>query len=265
MAVVAAQQRRRKDSLNKWGLRLSTFVLFATLWELSTAQLQSLLIPTFTQTVGGLYELLFRGGRLWEPLWNSNQALIIGYLISVVVGIPLGLAMARARSIEAIVNPYVAVVLAVPVAPLIPIIMMAMGLGLASRVFVVVLFTFIYITVNTRAGVRNVDASLIEMATSFGASERQIWRKILIPGAMPPILAGLRIGMGRAVAGMVVVELLLVATGVGKLMLEYRGFFQKELLFAVVFAVVGQSVLLMAVMRYLEQKFVPWANDIAVD
>jgi NitT/TauT family transport system permease protein len=103
------------------------------------------------------------------------------------------------------------------------------------------------------------------MAKSFGASEREIWWKILVPGAMPPILAGLRIGMGRAVAGMVIVELLLVATGVGKLLLEFRGLFQKELLFAVVFVVLAESVGLMAIMRYLEQKFVPWANDIAVD
>lgn len=264
-AVLAARRKRRNDRLTRWGLRVGTFVLFAGLWQLATMELESLLIPTFTQTVVGMWQLMVVTGRLWEPLLISNQALVLGYLISVLVGLPLGLAMARARRIEGIVNPYIAIILAVPVAPLIPIIMMAMGLGLAPRVFVVILFTFIFITVNTRAGVRNVDPSLIEMARAFGANEQQIWRKILIPGAMPPILAGLRIGMGRAVAGMVIVELLLVATGVGKLMLEFRGLFQKELLFATVFAVVAESVLLMALMRYLEQKFVPWANDIAVD
>lgn len=262
MAVQAARKKKRADAITRWGLRLGAFVAFAGLWELSTAGLQSLLIPTFSQTFIGVFQLML-SGRIWEPLMVSNQALVFGYLLSVGLGLPIGLAMARARRIESIVNPYIAVVLAVPVAPLIPVIMMAMGLGLSSRVFVVFLFAAVFITVNTRAGVRNVDRSLIEMATSFGASERDIWWKVLIPGAMPPILAGLRIGLGRAVTGMVIVELLLVASGVGKLMLEFRGLFQKELLFAVVFIVLIESLLLMFAMRAMERKLAPWASDIS--
>src|SRR5207302_1447571 len=82
--------------------------------------------------------------------------------------------------------------LAMPIAPFIPIVIIALGLGLSARVFIVVLFAFIFITVNTRAGVRNVEPSLIEMAKSFGASESQIWRRIVIPGATPAIFAGMR-------------------------------------------------------------------------
>ena len=265
MAVAGVGKQKRSDVLSRWALRIATFVVVAGVWELSTVGLQSLLIPTFSQTMAGLYRLAFVDGRLWQPLLLSNQALVLGYAICVLVGVPVGLAMARAKAFERIIDPYIAVILAVPVAPLIPIVMMAMGLGLASRVFIVVLFAIVFITVNTRAGVRGVDPSLIEMARSFGASEGQIWRRILIPGAMPAILAGLRIGLGRAITGMVIAELLLVASGVGRLLLEFRATFQKELVFAVVLAVVLESTVLMALMRVFEQKFAPWANDIAKD
>lgn len=232
---------------------------------MATFRLESLLIPTFSETAAALYQLMFVSGRLWEPLLLSNQSLLVGYLLSVAVGVPLGLAMARARRIEQLADPYITVLVVIPTAPLIPIIMMAIGLDLASRVFVVFIFAFMMITVNTRAGVRNVDSSLIEMARSFGATEAQIWRKVLLPGALPAMFAGLRIGLGRAVTGMVIVELLLVAVGVGRLMLEFRGLFNADALFAVVLAVVLESVVLMAAMRWLELKLLPWGPSAAVD
>lgn len=237
------------------------FVVFAAVWELYALELHSLLIPTFSQTMRGLFQLVFVTGELWEPLFISNQALVIGYLLAVIIGVPVGLAMGRAKWLENIADPYIKLMLAVPVAPLIPIIMMALGLGIVSRVCVIFFFAVVFITVNTRAGVRNVDPWLIEMAKSFGASEYQIWRKILAPGALPAIMAGLRIGLGRAVAGMVIVELLLVASGIGHLLLEFRGLFLKELLFAVIFIIIAESVILMFLMRVLEVKFAPWANS----
>jgi len=249
--------KQRSEKL--WALLLpaAVFIVFAALWQLCTINSTSLIIPTFSQTMAGLYTLLFVRGDLWLALYQSDQALVLGYLISVLIGVPLGLAMARAKWLENIAEPYTHMLLAMPTAPLIPLIMMALGLGLASRVMIVVMFTFIYITINTRAGVRNIDRSLIEMAKSFGASEVQIWRRILIPGAVPAILTGLRIGLGRAINGMVAAELLLVASGIGNLLLEFRAAFEGGLLFATVFAVSLQAVVLLAFMQTLEQKLAP--------
>jgi ABC-type nitrate/sulfonate/bicarbonate transport system permease component len=98
------------------------------------------------------------------------------------------------------------------------------------------------------------------MAKSFGASEVQIWRRILIPGAVPAILTGLRIGLGRAVNGMVVAELLLVASGIGNLLLEFRAALDGGLLFATVFAVSLQAIVLLALMRTVERQLTPWAH-----
>ncbi len=121
-----------------------------------------------------------------------------------------------------------------------------------------------FITVNTRAGVRGVEASLIEMAKSFGASEGQIWRRIVIPGAMPAIFAGMRIGLGRAVTGMVMVELILVASGLGRLLLEFSGRMQSDLVFATVLAVIIEALALLAGMQALEKKITRWAPDISI-
>jgi NitT/TauT family transport system permease protein len=255
--TVAKRPGERKEKLWALGLPIAVFIVFGIVWQLATLHSQSLVIPTFTETMVGLYQLAFVRGDLWMALYQSNQALVLGYLISVAIGLPFGLAMARADWLENIAEPYTHMLLAMPTAPLIPLIMMALGLGLASRVMIVVLFTFIYITINTRAGVRNVDSSLIEMAKSFGANEPQIWQRILIPGAVPAILAGLRIGLGRAINGMVAAELLLVASGIGNLLLEFRAAFEGGLLFATVFVVALQAVVLLAFMQMLEQRLAP--------
>jgi ABC-type nitrate/sulfonate/bicarbonate transport system permease component len=254
---VAKRVGERKEKLWALGLPIGVFLVFSIVWQLATIHSQSLVIPTFTETMAGLYRLVYVRGDLWMALYQSNQALVLGYLISVAIGLPLGLAMARADWLENIAEPYTHMLLATPTAPLIPLIMMALGLGLASRVMIVVLFSFIYITINTRAGVRNVDSSLIEMAKSFGANEAQIWQRILIPGAVPTILTGLRIGLGRAINGMVAAELLPVASGIGNLLLEFRAAFEGGLVFATVFVVALQAVVLLAFMQMLEQRLAP--------
>lgn len=235
------------------GVRILTFVAFAAAWQVFALQADSLLIPTFIETMSGLWEIAFTKGDLWSALAASNVALLIGYPIAVVFCLPLGLASARWPRVDNAVSPFIGISLAVPIAPFIPIVIIALGLGLLPRVLIIVLFTWPFIVINVRAGVKAVDRSLIAMARSFGAGERLIWRKILIPGAWPAIMTGLRVGLGRAVAGMVIVELIMVAVGVGSLLLKYRGDFRADLVFAVVVAVMLEAALLMFGMRALER------------
>jgi NitT/TauT family transport system permease protein len=234
-------------------------------WELFARVSGSFLIPTFSETVVALVQLTLVNRRIWEPLLISNWAMLLGYGLSVLVGVPLGLAAGRSKALERALNPYAAILLAIPVAPLIPIVIVALGLTLAARVAIVFLFAVIFIFVNARAGVRNVDGRLIEMAISFGANERQLWRKVVIPGALPAIFAGLRIGLGRAIAGMVVVELILIASGVGRLLLEFTGRMQADNVFATVALVVGEALLLLEIMRRIEVRVAPWARSRIVD
>jgi NitT/TauT family transport system permease protein len=257
--VVRSRRTSRRAGTNKALARLTTFVLFALGWQVFATAAGGLLIPTFTETAEALIGLL-RDPELWDGLVVSNQALAIGFVLAVAVGVPLGLLMGRFRTLERVTDPYVNIMLVTPMAAIIPLLVMSVGIGLASRVALVVLFALPMVIVNTQAGVRQVDDRLIEMAVSYGATERQVWSRILLRGAMPGVMAGIRIGLGRAITGMVVVELLMVSVGLGGLILNFRAFFRVGDLYAVVIIVVIEALILISATRWVERRVVPWAD-----
>lgn len=230
-----------------------------TLWELAATAADSLFIPTFSATTAAVVGLL-GNPEVWEAFRLSNEALVFGFLAAVVLGIPLGFAIARLRGIEPLVDPYLTILLVVPMAAIIPLLIMSLGIGMMARIVIIFLFTFPNLVVNARAGVRQVDHHLIEMATSYGANERTIWRRVLLPGSLPPIMAGVRLGLGRAVTGMVIVELLLTPVGIGGLIHEYRARFQAANLYGVVVLIVVEALILIALARLLERRIAPWSR-----
>ena len=242
-----------------WTYRLVVLIVLAGIWETYGRVSHSLLIPTFSGTIAGIVQLVF-DPSVWVAFLISNQALVIGFAIAASAGVPLGLAAARYKNVEGFVDPYLSILLVTPMAALIPILLMSLGIGLASRVLLVVVFAVPVIIVNARAGVRQVDPALIEMATSFGAGERQVWRKILLPGALPAIMTGIRLGLGRGVTGMVIIELLMVAVGIGGLILKFQGEFEAGLLYGTVVLVVLEALILVSIARAIERRVAPWAT-----
>ncbi|WUI03598.1 ABC transporter permease [Spirillospora sp. NBC_00431] len=239
--------------------QLLTFAVFAAGWELYVRQRGGLLIPSFTETVEATVELLGTA-ELWRAMYVSNQALVIGFGITVVVGVPAGILLGRFRTLERLADVYLNILLVTPMAAIIPLLVMSVGFGLASRVILVTVFSIVMVVVNARAGVRQVDPSLIEMARSFGADERAIWTRVLLPGALPAIMTGIRLGLGRAVTGMVIVELLMVSDALGGLILEYRGLFQAPLLYGTIVIILAEALLLISAARWAERKLTQWAR-----
>jgi len=223
-------------------------------------RLDSLLLPGFVETIAALAHLLTTR-ELWEAVWISNQAMVLGFLLAAAVGIVLGLLMGRWRTAERYVDPYLNILIATPKSALIPIVIMATGLGLLSRVLVVFISAIVVITVNVRAGLRMIDPAWVEMARSFGASEGQVWRKVLLRGGFPAILMGFRLGLARSVSGMITVELLLVALGMGRLILDFEGVFDAPSLYATVLVVVAEAVILLQACSWLERWMAPWAGE----
>jgi NitT/TauT family transport system permease protein len=237
--------------------RILALLIFLIIWQVYASLAGSLLIPTVDKTIAGIASLAF-DPRLWDAFLASNQAMIIGFVIAMVIGVPLGLALGRFRSLEAFVNVYISFLLVSPLAIIIPLLIMSMGIGLVPRVTLTAMFAAINIVVTCRAGVRQVDLSLIEMSRAFGASEIQTWRRILLPGALPAIMAGARLGLGAAVEGMVIIELLMVAVGIGNLVITFRGMFEAGLLYAVIVFVVAEGLILITIARWIEHRLTPW-------
>lgn len=264
MAVASAALQGRSKSLTKWSIRIGSLAAFATIWEIIGRSLDSLLMPTFSDTMVAVVRLLVTK-ELWSAVWISNQAMFLGFLLALSLGIPLGILMGRWQQAEKFTDLYLNVLLVTPISALIPLFIIALGLGLESRVMVVFLFAFVIIVVNTRTGLRTNDPSLEEMASSFGATEIQLWRKILLPGALPAMMTGVRLGLGRAITGMIVVELLLVAVGVGRLILRFQGDFEASFVYAVIFVVIAEAVLLMETVKRVERWLLPWESEVVIE
>lgn len=245
------------DRIWKTVLGIAFFVVLFALWEWFGQTRGGLLFAPFTETVIALREMVV-SAEIYEALWLSNQAMLVGFAAAVLVGVPLGLLTGRFTLFERFADIYLNILIVTPMAAVIPLIIVAIGIGLTSRVLVVFLFAFPVITVNTRTGLKNLDPSLIAMARSFGASEMQLWRRILLPGATPAMMAGIRLGIGRAMSGMVVVELLLVAVGLGRMILNSMGMFEPEVAYSVIIVIIIEVMIVMGIANRIESRLVSW-------
>src|SRR5574341_566283 len=238
-------------------IRLCSLITLAGLWEIAGRTGNTHLLPPFSKVMGVWFELL-SSGQLFQALGISLQALVIGFVLSVSLGVPLGLLMGRHRRLESFLDIYMTALLTMPMISFIPFLVIAFGLGLHSRVWIVFLFAFVIIAINTTAGVRNVDPTLTEMARSFGARESELFLKVILPAALPMIMAGIRLGMGRAVLGMVTSEIILAAVGFGAMLMTFGASFNSPALFATILTIVLLAVALLTLIQYLDRRLTPW-------
>lgn len=238
-------------------LRLLSLLTLTGIWEVAGRTGNARLLPPLSKVMGAWIELLL-SGQLYHALAISLQALVIGFVISVLVGVPLGLLMGRYRRLESFLDLYMTALLTVPMISFIPFLVIAFGLGLHSRIWIVFLFAFVIIAINTAAGVRNVDPTLTEMAKSFGARESELFVKVIFPAALPMIMAGIRLGMGRAVLGMVTSEMILAVVGFGAMLMTFGASFNSPALFATILTIVLLAVALLALIQYLDRRLTPW-------
>jgi len=232
-------------------------VTLALLWEAVGRTKNAHLLPPLSKVFSTWIELL-GSGQLFQALFVSLQALLLGFLLSVAFGVPLGLLMGRYRKLDSFLDIYMTALLAVPMISFIPFLVIAFGLGLHSRVWIVFLFAFVIIAINTKAGVRDVDPTLTEMARAFGARETELFLKVILPAALPMIMAGIRLGMGRAILGMVTSEMILSAVGFGLMLMSFSASFNTPALFATLLTIVLLAVALLALVQYFDRRLMPW-------
>ncbi|HEX6547452.1 MAG TPA: ABC transporter permease [Candidatus Dormibacteraeota bacterium] len=201
---------------------------------------------------------VFHDPGIWNDLRVSGEEFALGYLLAIVVGLPLGLLTGRYQRLSWSLDPFIAFFYAMPRIALVPLLIIWFGIGIYSKVAVVFLGAFFPIAINTIAGIRSLDGSLLRAAHSFGASELQIFRTIALPGSVPFILTGLRLGLGHALVGIVVGELIAAQAGVAYEMSVAGTTFQMPKMFAYLVLISLTGVALTLLLQRLERKFDAW-------
>ena len=229
------------------------------LWEVAVRLLvRGDLIVVPPSAIWTAFVRLLRSGELATNLAVSGAEFAHGFALSTVVGIPLGVLMASSRTLRALLDPWVAALNSTPRIALAPLLIVWLGIGLASKVALVFLSAVFPILINTLTGVRVIDAELVEAARAFGARPRDVFLKVLIPAAVPFIVAGLRLGVSRGIIGVVVGELLGSTAGIGYMLYTAGQTFDTAALFVgvVVIACFGMGSDL--ALKWLEGRLAPW-------
>jgi NitT/TauT family transport system permease protein len=228
-------------------------------WEVYGRRVNKALFAPPSAVLGAASEMI-GNGELWRYLSGSLQVLAIGFVISLVIGIPLGIAIARSRIVRFALDWYVDAFNSTPNVALVPLMTLIFGFDVTAKVLVVVFSSVFAIVVNTEQGVRNVDRRLLEVAHAFRSSERQLWGDVVIPSALPYIAAGLRLAVGRALVGMVVAEFFTSITGVGYLIVRYSNSFQPDHLLVPIIVVMALGIILTSITRAFEGRIAPWSK-----
>jgi NitT/TauT family transport system permease protein len=222
------------------------------------------LIPPLSKIASAWVRLLMNG-KLLENLAMSLWTLAAGFLLAVTLGVIIGVLMGRFSQVEHFLDLYINALMSAPMTAFVPLLIMWFGLGIQSRIAVVFLFTFFVIVINTMTGVKQVDRIFVEMARSFGAKELEVFFKVVLPAAMPAIMAGVSIGMGRAVKGMVTAEMLLTLTGVGGMIMQYGSAFATDALFAVILTILMVAMIAMQLVKIVDRRLTGWKAEIAIE
>jgi len=238
-------------------LRGASLVAFLALWQWAAWVPVSFNFPTPWATLLSLAELL-RSGALLQATATSLQSLSLGLGAAIVVGVPLGLLMGVVRGFGRVARVYIDLLIALPTAALIPLVILSFGISIASSAVIVFVFSAPFITMNAYGGVRDTRPRLVEMARAFGASWFQLFSRVVVPSALPMILAGMRLGLSRAFLGLIVAELLLSPFGLGKLIISSRSMFEHDKMFATVVWTLILSGAALALLARLETRMLRW-------
>jgi ABC-type nitrate/sulfonate/bicarbonate transport system permease component len=238
-------------------IRTCSILITLAIWEIFGRQINPLFMSYPSKILLGAITLI-QAGALQEALAESLRTLVLGYAAAAVFGVLVGLGIGRYREVEAALDWLTNALYATPLVALIPLVILWFGLGFTAKVFVVFLFTLFPVLINTSIGVKNVNRALIDVGVAFVANERQIFTKIILPASLPYIMAGLRLGIGRAIIGMVTAEFFTAISGLGGLVVKYGNQFRTDEMLVPVLILMGLGVVLTAALQRAEQWIAPW-------
>jgi len=242
-------------------------VLFLAVWEL-VGNVYQWINPLFMSAPSLILKAaieLFRSGEIWNDLYVSGVEFFWGFILSVVVGIPFGIAVGWYKRAAYIFDPFVNAMNATPRVALLPLIIIWLGIGILSKVGIIFLGSVFPLMINTRDGVKTTPVNLLNAAKSFGASQWQIFGSVVLPSTLPFILTGLRLAVGRALIGVFVGELYAATAGIGFMVTVAGATFQTDKVFVgilifIIVGLVGTNAL-----DRVERRFDKWRPKVGAD
>jgi NitT/TauT family transport system permease protein len=266
--IVAADREAAAPARSLWRryeptiLGTGSIVLLLAAWEalprlVTLSAGTKLFFTTPSHVVGTLWSM-FATGSIWSPLGVSAGAFALGLALAIVVALPLGVLLGRSATLSALLDPFITGFNATPRLVFLPLVMLWFGLGLWSKVVIVVLGALFPLLINTYEGVRNADKLLINVVRSFGADEWAVARLVVVPNSLPYIMVGLRLAIGRAILGVVVAEFFGSTEGLGVVMVRAASSYHVDVVFAGLIVFAALSLVMTAMVKLVEDRLQRW-------
>ena len=260
--ATARSGRKRQSFLGRINLvtwRLIALIFFLVIWHLASIPAGKLLLPSPLDVAPAFWDML-RSGQLLSATASSLVVFLAGYALAIVTGVALGVLMGGIPKVGATLEIYVNALNATPRVAFIPFIILWFGLGTNAKIIIVWFQAVMPILINTYAGVQNSDPELVEAARSFGAKRGQLFRYVMLPGALPYIVTGLRLGGANAMVGTVIAELYTALAGLGYLIAQFGGTFQTAKYFAPLLVLSAMGMLISQSLKVLERRLARWKS-----
>lgn len=250
-----------ETTLGVWMIRTGALAAVLLAWELYGRSTNPALFAPFTGVVTEFINMAILSNELWIAALDSARAMVVGFGIAIPVGTVIGLAIGRYRIVEYVLDPYVSFLYALPMVVLIPLLIIWIGIGTPARIIIVFLECVFPIIINTIVGSKAVNQRLLDTASSFCATERQTVRTVVIPSMLPYIFTGIHVAVGAALVGMLLAEMLVVLRGLGGLIVTASNSYQPDQVMVTLLVLVGESLLLVSLIKWLRRKLMPWSAD----
>jgi NitT/TauT family transport system permease protein len=259
-ALEVRRPTKRRLAGREWLVRLGSVAAVLLAWELYAPHVPRIFLRPPSDVARAFVELV-RDGSLWVALTQSLRQLAAGLALAIVIGILFGIFSARSWFVFNAANPWVNALYATPTVTLVPFFSLWIGIGDRAKIATIALFAVFPVLINTQQGIRHVDQGLLEVARSFSSSERRLWTDVLLPSALPFILAGVRLSIGRALVGMIIAEYLIsFGGGLGTLIITYQNVWRVDKMFVPVIVVAVLGIVLMGGVQWIERRVAPWAR-----
>lgn len=241
-------------------VRVISLIFVLLIWEYYGRRVNPILF-TYPSAIARAFLTLVANGELQSYMKESLLVLAYASVLSVSAGVVLGVVMGRFSIVEWAADIYVNALYSTPMVAVVPLIVLWFGFKVPAKVIIVFLFMVFPVLLNTYEGVKNVDRNLQEVARSFCSSESQLWRHLIIPSAVPFIVAGVRLAIGRGLVGMIVAEFYTSVTGLGYMIVRYANALETDKLFVPIVVVMILGVGLLSLAKWVEGRIAPWRNS----